>query len=694
MSTYYTKCGREFQKSTKATVTGYKVDETDIKCSACVFKLEVTKGYPAVFDHWECRAGSEKPNNTNEWIGSLEDKNSIYIKSLDHDFLESIIAYCKEEKPYFLSAGYIQDTADCRQAISVSCSSNKRGIAAKAALVEKFFDGIEAHENTAEEKIKELWNTFVRCEACKHIIDEGDSVEYCKCAKKRGHVKRKQTACDKFEAIEDGINSSDEDIESMDSEEQLSCLLKDNADQIKEIYLDLKEAEVLSKSCNKKECLLNNENGGCGFTKDDIKNPYVKDYIEGALKLGCKSSEIKEAYNALNLKTDDDLQQLSSEQLKCVGCQYWPVKDSNKCNRVGVDREITKDSERCGWYMNNKTGETGDFHTTECLGTNANETSNAVTKEKDIVTKEPESVTETTDIDTKTENSVTFDYSTVDEDTAKFLQERANKITFINAATSYAIGKELKEAQEKLANNKNGVFQSWCRSLKFSDDTAYNYIHVYNFITERFGDIGNAESFLTLPQKLQYAVSKPSAPPELQQAVLDGDITTHKQYKEKEAEWKVELEQYRQQQDILRTEKQQASINAMDAERRANKLEDELNELKNQIEDKQDNEDINLLKNRIRELEEQLKEKPIETTAVQVVEKVPEQNAVEVKNRLYGLFLAVNQVNKQDMQIIYDTADYAKKMAIAEFLENIRDNAQGYIDILYGVESEQEQESE
>jgi len=130
MKTFYTKCGREFLKSSTASVTGYRMKEDDIQCHGdessgkipCPFRKAVTKGWPQVFDHWECRAGSKKPNHKNEWIGSLEDKNTIHIRSLNNDFLESIMEFCYLH-PH-LAASFNQDLDDCRCVISVCCSPN------------------------------------------------------------------------------------------------------------------------------------------------------------------------------------------------------------------------------------------------------------------------------------------------------------------------------------------------------------------------------------------------------------------------------------------------------------------------------------------------------------------------------------------------------------------------------------------
>jgi hypothetical protein len=52
--------------------------------------------------------------------------------------MESVLEYCKGQID--LNASYNADhLADCRRTISVSCSSNKKGIAAKKALIERFF---------------------------------------------------------------------------------------------------------------------------------------------------------------------------------------------------------------------------------------------------------------------------------------------------------------------------------------------------------------------------------------------------------------------------------------------------------------------------------------------------------------------------------------------------------------------------
>ncbi|ADU27940.1 ParB/RepB/Spo0J family partition protein [Ethanoligenens harbinense] len=151
MNTYYTKCGRSFKKSTKADTTGYQMAQQieadgslgrvmDIECQKCPFVVDVKEGWPARHKRYECRAGSKPPNHQSDWIGSLDDKCSIYVRSLDHDLCDRIISYCKEN-PY-LAAGYNQDRPDCRRTVSISCAANKKGVAAKKEVIKTFFPDI------------------------------------------------------------------------------------------------------------------------------------------------------------------------------------------------------------------------------------------------------------------------------------------------------------------------------------------------------------------------------------------------------------------------------------------------------------------------------------------------------------------------------------------------------------------------
>lgn len=142
-----------------------------------------------------------------------------------------------------------------------------------------------------------------------------------------------------------------------------------------------------------------------------------------------------------------------------------------------------------------------------------------------------------------------FDYSVLDVTTKEFLEERANIIYGIQNKSAYEIGKQLAQAQEKLSAKGYGCFEEWYRGLGFKTTKAYEYINHFKFVSSQ-NEETKIEMFERLPKALQAQISKPSANPEVNQAVFDGDIKTRKEYKELEN--KLKLSQ--QANDLLRDE--------------------------------------------------------------------------------------------------------------------------------------------
>lgn len=131
-----------------------------------------------------------------------------------------------------------------------------------------------------------------------------------------------------------------------------------------------------------------------------------------------------------------------------------------------------------------------------------------------------------------------FDYSVLDVTTKEFLEERANIIYGIQNKSAYEIGKQLAQAQEKLSAKGYGCFEEWYRGLGFKTTKAYEYINHFKFVSSQ-NEETRIEMFERLPKALQAQVSKPSANPEVNQAVFDGDIKTRKEYKELENKLKL-----------------------------------------------------------------------------------------------------------------------------------------------------------
>lgn len=122
-----------------------------------------------------------------------------------------------------------------------------------------------------------------------------------------------------------------------------------------------------------------------------------------------------------------------------------------------------------------------------------------------------------------------FDYSLLDAKTKEFLEERANIIYGIQSKSAYEIGKQLAKAQKELSTRGYGCFEEWYRSLGFKKTKAYEYINHYNFVCSQ-NEQTNIEKFESLPKVLQAQVAKPSANPEVNQAVFNGDTKTKRTY--------------------------------------------------------------------------------------------------------------------------------------------------------------------
>ncbi|HIZ71531.1 MAG TPA: hypothetical protein H9808_07205 [Candidatus Atopostipes pullistercoris] len=153
-----------------------------------------------------------------------------------------------------------------------------------------------------------------------------------------------------------------------------------------------------------------------------------------------------------------------------------------------------------------------------------------------------------------------FDYSLVDTATVTKLEEYEKQLNRIYNSYSVEVGEVLYHAQQDLSNYGDGTFIKWAESKGIKERSIYNYINAYKFL-QQLQKPEEKEVFLSQPKTLQYAMSKPSAKEEVNKAVLEGNITTNKEYKEMERkvkEYEKQLKQRDEEKSQLESQLEQA----------------------------------------------------------------------------------------------------------------------------------------
>lgn len=151
MVTYVCKCGRQVQKAASADNTG---NRDTAGCTGCPYLLPwgpdkyiEGQGYTKDVQGYECRM-SPTISYATTYLGQANDKCTLHILSLDLDFLDTVQAWIDDHAADMLSAGFSRGSMrgtdfsnKGRYSLSISCAQNKKGMAAKAALLERFFTG-------------------------------------------------------------------------------------------------------------------------------------------------------------------------------------------------------------------------------------------------------------------------------------------------------------------------------------------------------------------------------------------------------------------------------------------------------------------------------------------------------------------------------------------------------------------------
>ena len=548
MNRYLCKCGRAVNKSTNADNTGNRETEG---CEGCPYLMPWG---PTEWDHtrhamvmdvkgYECRMSPTLEYRT-ELHGHLDDKTTIRIISLDFDFLERVSDWVKEHYPNGeLSGGFSRDrirTAEYvdegRYRYTLACSQNKKGIAAKRALWAEFFD-----------------ETF-------HRKDMDADAEKQKILRD----------------IEQGKAAAHKDAAEMDKETNAMLIYRDPATGW--LY------RVSPQPENGIYAMQYRDPANSVVWKPDITwntnavyrdREHLQEGLEARAKRdgwelvsGPASSEPPEVvdegeeYSPCDTCRCPDCIESSCPQAGCdktdggFGCfapyEECPAPAEETCPDERLEKEVGK--------CKNQSVPNGDAAATTA-GSAAPEPAETSTTPTDANTlpapgcpadagSATQSLSAAGPASLEAEPEATpFDYSGLDAQTVATLHSAENIIR--SARKEYvikvadAVGMAHDELVRNSDNSKYGkrgedTFINWCNFVGISRSTAYQLLQVSNLLES---STPNEQKILKQASpSLLYAAARPSAEPEAVAALKGGDITTHKQYRELEAQLKAERE--------------------------------------------------------------------------------------------------------------------------------------------------------
>lgn len=138
-----------------------------------------------------------------------------------------------------------------------------------------------------------------------------------------------------------------------------------------------------------------------------------------------------------------------------------------------------------------------------------------------------------------------FKYEVLDKQTSDFLRKKESNLREIASKANLAFGKELYEAQQELAKGGYGCFLEWLNFIGMEQRKAYRLIDCHKLVLD---NLSKTDVIGGVPISLLYEVAKPSAEStqakaQAKQEVINGDIDTLKEYRERIAELESQTKQ-------------------------------------------------------------------------------------------------------------------------------------------------------
>ena len=180
MTTYICKCGRRVKKSTDASTTGNRLSgyAPGHECWGCPYAMpygnyqwdESARTVSRETQGYECRM-SKTLTYASEFAGSIKDKCTCRVHSLDFDFLSQVSSWIKDTYPdREIFGSFSKDIrasdygSDGRYCLTITCTQNLKGVAAKRELLGQFFTPNGSRKDmTPQQEIEKILADIRKC---------------------------------------------------------------------------------------------------------------------------------------------------------------------------------------------------------------------------------------------------------------------------------------------------------------------------------------------------------------------------------------------------------------------------------------------------------------------------------------------------------------------------------------------------
>lgn len=278
-----------------------------------------------------------------------------------------------------------------------------------------------------------------------------------------------------------------------------------------------------------------------------------------------------------------------------------------------------------------------------------------------------------------------FDYTGLDADTAEKLRGITDRVMELSQTYAWGMAYQVGRAHDLLCgdgacetvsqahkrNNQHSenTFTAWCAYIGVERRSAYNLLNAYRLICKATPE--QQKNLQLAPAKLLYVAGKKDTPDQLANAVLDGDITSHKQYQELLARLKAaqsdkaaaerKATQCEEMKDSALETARQAQEDAASAESRARAAERERDEARKERDGAREALQASKMRgDRLKAENDDLKARPIEVPAVDEDEidrrvearlqqerddSLAEQREIAARNAQDAILLLGRQIN-------------------------------------------------